>query len=333
VETAASVTAQARATGSLLRFAAWQKEDNLLPACRRAIGQLVRQVYVSPQVPERAFVNPSQDVASLQDAAATLDALCAYRQVAQDKTWDDLIGRLGNLLLFLQREDGSFHAAYDSAAHKAVQSEGPTDMASQADAAGALALAYGELNAPRLLLGAQKSLEYLSQQDLRPAGPEAGRRFVEAARELSVFLPVDRQMPQVWKVADALRDGQLSPEEVPAPDLAGGILHGYPPPVAETAADLEVFVSAWLLTGQRKDAESRAFGQRTWPAALAAARYLVQFQFTPENSYYLEDPGAALGGFRWQPGSNLVILEGVERGLDGLRLLAESFPLVPKESP
>jgi len=62
------------------------------------------------------------------------------------------------------------------------------------------------------------------------------------------------------------------------------------------------------------------------PEALEAARraagYLMGLQYLEENSYYLPDPEDGRGGFREQPGSNIIRIQALEAALRGLVKLA-----------
>jgi hypothetical protein len=112
---------------------------------------------------------------------------------------------------------------------------------------------------------------------------------------------------------------QLSVQDAPSLDLVGGSLGAQPPHVADTAADLAGFASWWLLetaTEHAKDARC---------ASLNAARYIVQFQFSSENSYYLVDSESALGGFRNKPGGNLATLHCAAQALESLNLLEDAM--------
>ena len=334
-EAGGDLRSQARAVSALARFCSWQgeKDGPHITSCRGALAWLLRHVY-APKDVGIAFVRSSEGEApSLRDSAAVLHALCAYRQAAGDETLDDLIARLGNFLLFSQQEDGSFGSVPAPGTDKATPPESPRpDWDSQAEAAGALALVYGELKAPQFLLGSRKALDYLKGQREVSEQLQSARSYVTAVRELSRFLPVEAYTQGVRTIVERLLEMQLTAEEAPTPDLAGGAMRAYPPLVGETAADLECFLGGWLIAASSNEAGTIAFSVVARPAALNAGRYLVQFQFLPENSYYLAEPVAALGGFRQQPGSNLITLESVQQALDGLRLLAQAMLVETRES-
>ena len=57
-------------------------------------------------------------------------------------------------------------------------------------------------------------------------------------------------------------------------------------------------------------------------AARRAATWLMHVQYLPENSYYLPDPDAAVGGLREQIGGNVIRVQTLESALRGLTMLA-----------
>ncbi len=114
---AGGVQAPARIARALARYCAWQEDEDSLLAVKRLLTWLVGRVHAPRSGPDVAFVRSDDTLqhAALEDAAAVLSAFCEYRGASEDGTWDDLIERLGNFLLFLQGEEGSFQAAYDPA--------------------------------------------------------------------------------------------------------------------------------------------------------------------------------------------------------------------------
>jgi len=288
------------------------KKESYLNACRLALGGLVRAAHVPAAHPKAAFVAPDRAApASLRDTAAALRAFCAFRAAFADETWDDLIGRLARFLLLLQNEDGSFSAGYDPQKETSVAQRAAGPAA--AEAARTLALAYAQLKEPAFLLAAHKALDRLAADDEALGDPETASRFLAATKALSAFLPAQSYMGPVTKALLVLKKRQLSPRTVPSPDLVGGALRAQPPTAGETARDMLGFACGCSLGGRPADAAQ---------PALRAARFLVQFQFTRENSYYLQAPERAGGGLRERPGTNTITVESVAAALDALNVLA-----------
>jgi hypothetical protein len=333
----APVTARARATAALARHAADREEEprgRLLEAARAPLAGLVREVRALPGNESIAFVatGKNQEKApSVEATAVVLQAFCAWRAAADQKDWDELIGRLTNFLLLVQKENGRFPRMNTSAGIEGKTSSEekgemrPPDARRQAVAAWALAAAFAERQDPAALLGAQRALETLKNQPAALDSPVVGRPLARAVLALSPHLPVSRYLPMVRRSLQPLFARQLGAEDAPAPDLAGGALGRMPPSVAETAADLEAFVAGRQLALQVPGKQEPYFADRCRRAAQQAARFVVPFQFRPTNSYYVLDPAAALGGFRRRPGSNLVPLQTVQNALEGLDLFATTF--------
>ena len=195
--------------------------------------------------------------------------------------------------------------------------------------------AYKAVKRPEFLLGAQKALgrlnSALSTQNSALGlsdfgGPEAARRFVVAVWEYGSVLPADPHLARVVDAVELLARRQLSDTQTPVPDLAGGTAGGFAA-AGETAADLETFSAAWLLAAGSDAPQAQALRDACRRAAPAAGRYVVQFQYTPLNSYYLMEPLQASGGVRLRPGSNMVRIASVGRALDGLALLSLAMEL------
>ncbi len=338
----------ARCAAALARWYERSGDPAHLAVAEAAMAWLLERVRVLAAHPDRAHVAPERPgaPASLTDAAAALELCCAQHLASGGQGSEDLILRLGWFLLALQREDGGFHAGYDESADApAAGADGearPAAAADEANAARALVAAYKAVKQPEFLLGAQKALGRLAGEEVSArSGPEAARRFVVAVWEYGSVLPAD---PYLARVADAvamLARRQLSDAQAPVPDLAGGAAGGFAA-AGETEADLEAFSAAWLLAAghegpqasvtqpegpQALVTQAEALRAACRRAAPAAGRYVMQFQCTPLNSYYLMEPLQASGGVRMRPGSNMVRIASVGRALDGLALLSLAMEL------
>jgi len=296
-------------------------DERALRGCRLAIGSLVKQARVPRTRHEAAFMAPDEGKdASLLDAAVSLRAFCAYGTGFEDNTWDDLIKRLASFVLMLQSESGAFSSGYDVQAERVLPvAESPASAYAQVEAARALALAYGRTHEPRFVVGAQKALDQLAADEQALRSYNVADQLAVAAQESSMSLPAQKYLQAVRRAVAEARKVQLSAEAAPAPDLAGGSLRSQPPTIADTACDLQAFAAGWLIEDSPAGAEEAKAG------ALSAGRYVLQFQFVPENSYYLPMPEVALGGFRSKPGSNMMTLRSTTAALDGLNLLAHAL--------
>jgi hypothetical protein len=327
-----SVVLQARATAALARHAGRCNEPRrrrLLATCRPPLALLVRDVRTSSEKIPIAFVPSEESVhngPSITGTAAVLSAFCEWRAASGEKDWDELITRLTRFLLLVQEENGRFHPIQEpprpgSEPESSGRTEGamePEAARRQALAAGALILAFRELENPSALLAAQRALEALRKAPKGLDSPLAGSVLCDAVLALSAHLPIGRYMQMVERAMEPLFERQVAPEDAPAPDLSGGSLDRFPPATAQTAEDLRAFAVGWLLAQRRGQNAAPHFASRCRHAAIRAARYLVQFQFQPANSYYVLESAKAMGGFRRRPGSNLVPLKAAYRGLNAM---------------
>ena len=332
----AGLRRDARCAAALARVAARRPDDRALAVCSVVVRAAGDRARVPQAWPATAFVSCGEagSPAQLADTVAALELCCAFRQAFGEKGVDDLIRRFALFLLLTQRADGAFHAGHDEAAEGPVlDADGRPLIAGQpatADAARSLLLAFKALDMPECLLGAQKALLWLARADEPLLGPAAARRFVVAAWEYATVAPADPFMARTAEAVDALARHQLSDRTAPAADLIGGSAHQMPPLVGDTAADLEAFAAGARIAAAEGATQLH---DRCREAARSAARYVMQFQYTALNGYYLRDPSRARGGLRRRPGSNLVPVESVARAVDALNLLTQLLESVPREDP
>ncbi|MBL4636697.1 MAG: hypothetical protein JKY56_22800, partial [Kofleriaceae bacterium] len=105
---------------ALQQFYAYRPSADLLAGIVRASGYLQRRYVVSLKIrPElRAVISkPSEEslpgpTAKLGGAALVLAALCGTQRLAPSTVSINELQALGNFILFMQREDGSFHSKY-----------------------------------------------------------------------------------------------------------------------------------------------------------------------------------------------------------------------------
>ena len=308
------------------------RKENCRTACLKALARIFVAAYALKGDPGMAVVLDQPDahgVASLGAAALALCAFCQTRNNVQNEAFDDLIERLADFLLFMQNEDGRFELRYDTESEKR-HSDTCTSaqrLGESSQAALGLILAYRDLGKPRFLLGASKSLEVLTAA---PSGTGEGEPLVSpgpvwltfAIREFLEVLPEERYAAHARAMADAAARMQATAEDAPAPDLVGSAMDTYPPAVGDAARNLEVLATGWSIA-LNAHAETAGAGNLA-DYATDAARYVIQSQLTPENSYFVPDSVAALGGFLELYGSKLIITDSVGHALNGLVELAET---------
>lgn len=315
-----SVPEQAAAAAALGALCELRARREYMTACYNALSYLMQFTEPDPANPRMWFTRRQEVcrvVWELEASAQVLEALCRYRRTSGLAEPDAWIAAMAEFLIFMQRDDGLFDLKYDvETGARTMPRVGVGKAAPQAKAALALILSFRELEAPKYLVAARRALDGLREQDGPRGGsyePHEARWLASALLEANAFLPAEDYPAWASGIAAARRKSQLGPGEAPAEDLVGGTLTRFPPMAGPTADDLVVFASAYMMN-PLEEAESLA-------AARRAAAYLMQLQYLPENSYYLQDPDAGSGGFREQPGSNIIRLQTLETALRGLVLL------------
>ena len=317
-----SLAEQAAAAASLGELGGMRVSEKYLSACYEAVSFAMRYTDMDARDPGMAFTTREEvcaELLELEASARVLEALCRFHRAGGLEEPLPWIQAVAQFLLYMQREDGRFELKYDPATRSKIT---PLNMANaaapQAAAALALALASRELGREDLLQAAQKALDGIGRMAdpaTRAWTAEEASALLDAILEVNRAAPQERNLRLAEQVAACRRKAQLDEAGAPAADLAGASLATWPPTTGPTADDLNVFAAACLLGPQQRE--------QNLAAAELAARYLMRLQFLPENSYYLPDPKAGAGGFREQPGSNLVRLRTVDAALRGLTKLTE----------
>ena len=267
---------------------------------------------------------------SLGTTALALCAFCEYRRAADRKSFDDLIGRLGDFLRRMQKEDGSFHLRYlpEKAEPGGKEVSTAQQRIESAQAALGLALAYRELRKPRFLLGARNALSALDElyqkESAKAAEPGAGVLwYTFALREMFPALLVERYAESASRMAIDARQRQIGPHDALWPGLEGASAGAYPPQAGPTASDLGLFVAATEITRMGQSGESdNSAEHENLEAARNAARFLLQMQVTPRSGYFLPRRSAAFGGLLEETGSPVINSATVHMALNGLTRLA-----------
>ena len=288
----------------------WPSAESL-NACHLGLSYAMQSTRMDAHDPRMAFTTSEEachGAWELEETAQVLEGLCRYARASGTTQPEPWIGATANFLLFMQRDDGLFELRYDPGAGEArTPGQGFNRTVAQARGALALALAHRQLGVERFLDGAEAALAPLLDDSPSLTAEEA-RYVLSALVELNAARPSDDYVRYAGAIARHRRQNQVLPEEAPAEYLVGGTLEGYPPTVRVTADDLTALAAACIM----------GLEEENLSAAERAARYVARLQFVPENSYYLREPETARGGFREQPGSNLIKLQTVDSALRGL---------------
>jgi len=299
---------------SLLDLYAATRDRRYLLASRRAITFLKTR-FRSVQSGKAAYVVDYDGKAKLGAVGLALAALA--RQIQLDRKFADRRSatRLANLILGMQRKNGSFEMRY---------------RVHSGDEQGFESLYYpGEA-----LLG----LMYLYRTN-------DDRRLLDAARRGAGFLiesqrRMDRLPPDAWlmqALGDLYRAGSRKQYASHAIDLAEAMIAeqyddnanaGYaggfgpgPPRATPAASRAEGLVSAYRLARSIGDVRSSKIAS----ALRASARFQLAQQFTVENSGSLPNPARARGGFREGLTLPRIRIDFVQHNISSLLGIAETL--------
>lgn len=338
-----SVAAQARSTVRLMQHllrTGQSRKKKYHTFCRRSLADLLEHIKTVPDVPSVAFVDApgSPETPSLLDTAWVLHAFSVYQEMTSDTTWQDLIHRLSQFLLLTQNDDGAFVSSpWDSGEEKGNTQHQPLSPEAphrrQSVCSSALAAAYGQKQDPAMLRGAQKGLEQMRNHIQNAEEPTLRQYqgFIQTVLDLSDYLPTARYVPLVRQSVQTVLETQLQESSTTSPDIAGGIIQHHPPRALDSSRALSTYAAAYLLLKRHRSNDNAFLAGRIQRAARASAQFLLQFQFTKTNSYYILMPSQTLGGIRLRPGSNLATLEDACAVLRALDLSARATNLIPDE--
>ncbi|MFW5982516.1 MAG: hypothetical protein ACOCQ9_01110 [Candidatus Brocadiia bacterium] len=337
----ADLRSHARALSALSRYvhtASNQLSDgnreDLLTACRDAIGRLVDNVRSLPDEPPVAFATVENDDTvrpSILLTAELLHGLGGYRRATDEEDWDDLMERCADFLLLTQNRDGVFSLPEDMERSRQNGNSAEDDLARRQSAGvKALITAYEELGQSAYLAGAKRAISPLEARVESEDAQIPHDEYVLAAAALARHLPAERYSQTIQKILGPRLERQMSDLDAPTPMLAGALSDPWPPPTSTTAQFMKMFASASYIGRQAEGSSAERFAQLCEKAARRAARYIVQFQFTPDNSYYVLTPTQARGGIRKYPGSNRATLSGATRALAAFNTFAQLQEIVNK---
>ncbi|MEW6359435.1 MAG: AMMECR1 domain-containing protein [Planctomycetota bacterium] len=312
-----NVVRHAEATLALLGLCRKAKDDKLIGATRRATQFLAKHIVAAEKPDEFCYVHENVH-GRLGPAALALLVLLDHRAVTEDKEYDDAIRGLGRFLTYMQREDGSFFPIYEF--NKRVD---------RADVAHRYYAGQGLLALVRLhrltkdetaLKAALQCAEYIMNRrdaDLKREQPLEDPWAAEGLSELHAFSGSVACAEYCLSMAEAIRPHVLEGDRTPFLDYIGGSDHGTdignPPTVAATAFRLRA-VNAACALAKRMKVRSEDYDR----IAREMVRFLLQNQFTAENSYYVPHADKALGGFRLSFVEHTIELECAAHGLSAL---------------
>lgn len=305
------------ATLSLLQLCAKTKDPALIAAAQKAVAFLCKHIVPADAPGKFSFIH--EDIhGKLGPAALATLALLERRAATGEKDHDADITQLGFFLCYMQKEDGSFYPIYEF--KKRVKREDPAYRYYPGQALLAVVRLYRQTKDEKLLKVALNGAEHIIHQRdalLKRTEPLEDPWAAQALVELYLVAEDLSHAEYCLNIAETIRLHQFGREGTAFLDYVGGADQdtdtGNPPSVSVTAARLQAMNAAVSLAVKMNTASD---GYRR--SAQDMARFVLQNQFTPENSYYIPHPGKVLGGFRSNFIEPKIELECVARALSAL---------------
>ena len=221
--------------------------------------------------------------------------------------------RLANLILMLQRKDGSFHTRYR------LRPNDPPGIASlyyPGEAILGLARLYYVTRDKRLLAASRRGADFLiaSQRAMHTLPADAW--LMQALEALYNIGREKRYAEHTLALAAAMITEQYTDEDIEG--YAGGFGPG-PPRVTPAASRAEGLVAAYRLARSTGDARASSIAA----ALKASARFQLTQQFTLENNASARNPARAAGGFFEGSTEPFVRIDFVQHNISSLLGIAQ----------
>ncbi|MCB9709302.1 MAG: hypothetical protein H6714_10990 [Myxococcales bacterium] len=270
--------------------------DRFRQGAADTLGWLMSQVHASCGTPDRGCFLEER-FASLGSAALGAVAALSYQKQTHDMQFQAQSRALLAFILSMQHDDGEFSHVYNAASGEFDANS--KSMFSSEEAALALVLGYRVLNERIYLAAAEKALNYLTEDKYRfflgwfIYG--ADHWTCIAADEAWPDLKHDRYLDFCRGYAAFMRRLQYPPVGGDNHDFAGHYGFGawLVPQAGAAAGFTEALISTYRL-GLRHGVKDPALARQI-RLGLSA---LLREQLRADNSYLVEDPSHAAGGFR-----------------------------------
>ena len=278
-----------------------------LAAAEAAIRFHLQGLTDVPGQPDAAFLSTADGQNKL--GATALLALALAEHPQPDK-YASIRQRLIRAMLWLQRPSGMFVTAFPPAEALNAQDYFPGEAL--------LAMASHHALQPTadVIDAFDQAMEFYRVYFHNVPSPAFVSWQVQAYARMAGHTQRRDYVAYVFELTDWLAARQLTPDNCRYPDLWGGIA-SYQPGRAgvATAAYLEGFADALRLARAAGDVERAA---RYEKLVRLAARFVLQLQVRPAETYFVRSPKDAVGGIRTAPALNLLRIDHAQHGLIGL---------------
>lgn len=299
---------------SLLELYSSTRDLRFLNAGRRAVRFLETRFRPAPGR-DAMYVLDFDAKAKLGANGLALLALTKLLDLDPKSTARAKAQRLANLILMLQRKDGSFHTRYR------LRPNDPPGIASlyyPGEAILGLARLYDVTRDKRVLAAARRGADSLiaSQRAMHTLPPDAW--LMQALEALYNIGHEKSYAEHALALAAAMVAEQYTDEDTEG--YAGGFGPG-PPRVTPAASRAEGLVAAYRIAQSTGDARASSIAT----ALKASARFQLTKQFTSENNASARNPARAAGGFFEGSTASWVRIDFVQHNISSLLSIAETL--------
>jgi hypothetical protein len=246
-----------------------------------------------------------------------LALLALTRQAEHDRKSADLEAavKLANLILLMQRRDGSFESYYRI---RGDEPAGNVSLYYPGEAILGLVGLFRLNGDKRLMDSARRGAVYLIESQRRAPSFPPDAWLMQALEALFKVERVERYAEHAIALAEAMIAQQYTDHD--GPGYAGGFGPGAPrsTPAASRA---EGMVAAYRLARSINDSRSSKIGA----ALKASARFQLSQQFDKANSSSLPAPEKAAGGFREGMTSMRIRIDFVQHNISSLLGVADAL--------
>jgi hypothetical protein len=313
-ERAYNILRHAGTTISLFDLYAATGDSRYATAARRALGYLKTR-YRPARENGSVYVIDNDDKAKLGANGLALVALTKQMELDPKSSDRESAAQLANLILLMQRKDGSFESYYQ------IRGDEPRESVSlyyPGEAILGLVQLYKHNGDKRLLDAARRGAAYLieSQSRMKYLPPDAW--LIQAIEALHSIEREPRYAVHSMALAEAMINDQY--EESDREGYAGGFRPGLPR-ATPAASRAEGMLAAYKIARLTNDTRA----SRIAGALKLSARFQLSQQFDRDNSFFLPDAERAAGGFREGMASMRIRIDFVQHNISSLLGIAQSL--------
>ncbi len=301
-----------RQAGAAVAMCVHARVSGLTPsreAADRALAFFLDDMSGVPEDTDAAFV-PTPDGSNKLGVTALIALALAEHPDAEKEPLSTIRHKLVNGMLWLQRPSGMFLTAFPPARSIAAQDYFP------GEALLALARHYRFEPTTRVNDAFVAAIDFYREYFRDKRSPAFVPWQVQAFSAMAPMSKRDDYAAFVFEMTDWLAAQQITPHDCEWPDMWGGIA-SYTPGRAgvSTATYLEGFADALELARQVGDTER---AKRYEEVVRAAARFVMQLQVRPEETYFMRSRIDAVGGIRTSPSLDLLRIDHCQHALIAL---------------